>query len=365
MVLLVCLGLTISPFAQDSEEEEPDSGTPPSQPSILGFGLDSQEFPGLQPYIAEDFANFEVYNATLEAREGGQCRRAELAVGGAAAVGRGLEKEVTRSPTASSCTSGYFSHSASNATLSDAVFTGSDSSEQLSANSRDPADLHDFSPSVRRSSLQNKSALGGEPSLAHPGPRETASPPPPPPPSACAPNCSDGDDPNERPSSPSPSGCVLSVSQEFTDFKGADEGPEDGDPGLCTGEGWRSGEAGLLSGQRDRGEPPACHMHNGKEPAPPRSPEPQCQGDALPPSSPSHPPPATPALAPNPAPRPENPTDSSSGDEAAPVAQLPDWMAPGERVWVGGKGGMVHYVGGVEFAEGIWVGVQLDAPAGE
>uniref|UniRef100_A0A6Q2ZF36 Kinesin family member 13A n=1 Tax=Esox lucius TaxID=8010 RepID=A0A6Q2ZF36_ESOLU len=54
--------------------------------------------------------------------------------------------------------------------------------------------------------------------------------------------------------------------------------------------------------------------------------------------------------------------DSSSGDEGsgAPVAQLPDWMAPGEVVWVGKRSGTVHYVGGVEFAKGIWVGVQLD-----
>uniref|UniRef100_A0A3P8XA26 Kinesin motor domain-containing protein n=1 Tax=Esox lucius TaxID=8010 RepID=A0A3P8XA26_ESOLU len=45
-----------------------------------------------------------------------------------------------RSPTASSCTSGYFSHSASDATLSDVPFGASDSSDQLSAaaGDRDP-----------------------------------------------------------------------------------------------------------------------------------------------------------------------------------------------------------------------------------
>uniref|UniRef100_A0A6Q2X7I0 Kinesin family member 13A n=1 Tax=Esox lucius TaxID=8010 RepID=A0A6Q2X7I0_ESOLU len=59
--------------------------------------------------------------------------------------------------------------------------------------------------------------------------------------------------------------------------------------------------------------------------------------------------------------------DSSSGDEGsgAPVAQLPDWMAPGEVVWVGKRSGTVHYVGGVEFAKGIWVGVQLDLAVGK
>jgi hypothetical protein len=40
-------------------------------------------------------------------------------------------------------------------------------------------------------------------------------------------------------------------------------------------------------------------------------------------------------------------------------------MAPGEQVWVGKRSGTVHYVGGVEFAKGIWVGVQLDLAVGE
>ena len=47
------------------------------------------------------------------------------------------------------------------------------------------------------------------------------------------------------------------------------------------------------------------------------------------------------------------------------MAQLPDWMAPGEQVWVGKRRGTVHYVGGVEFAKGIWVGVKLDLAVGE
>uniref|UniRef100_A0A8D0CDG6 Kinesin family member 13A n=1 Tax=Scleropages formosus TaxID=113540 RepID=A0A8D0CDG6_SCLFO len=60
-----------------------------------------------------------------------------------------------------------------------------------------------------------------------------------------------------------------------------------------------------------------------------------------------------------------DPADSSSGEEGLPVPQLPDWMAPGEAVWVGKKSGTVHYVGGVEFAPGIWVGVELDLPVGK
>lgn len=126
---------------------------------------------------------------------------------------------------------------------------------------------------------------------------------------------------------------------------------------------------------------PHSHLHNGKQcvgsvavPCPPPSippgqlagGEPQVQepiqGD-LPPGSPC-PSPSCPS--PNPSST-EASGDSCSGDEGSgsPVAQLPDWMAPGEQVWVGKRSGTVHYVGGVEFAKGIWVGVQLDLAVGE
>uniref|UniRef100_A0A672Z894 Kinesin family member 13A n=1 Tax=Sphaeramia orbicularis TaxID=375764 RepID=A0A672Z894_9TELE len=91
--------------------------------------------------------------------------------------------------------------------------------------------------------------------------------------------------------------------------------------------------------QRGGGEPPIC------EPA---------QGD-LPHGSPC----------PSPNPSSAEPSGDSSGDESTPVAQLPDWMAPGEQVWVGKRRGTVHYVGGVEFAKGIWIGVMLDLAVGK
>lgn len=68
---------------------------------------------------------------------------------------------------------------------------------------------------------------------------------------------------------------------------------------------------------------------------------------------------------PSPNPSSAEPSGDSSGDESAPVAQLPDWMAPGEQVWVGKRRGTVYYVGGVEFAKGIWIGVKLDLAVGE
>lgn len=58
----------------------------------------------------------------------------------------------------------------------------------------------------------------------------------------------------------------------------------------------------------------------------------------------------------------------SEGDAsaAAAAAVLPDWLKEGELVTVGGnKSGTVRYVGPADFAEGTWVGVELEAPAGE
>lgn len=68
---------------------------------------------------------------------------------------------------------------------------------------------------------------------------------------------------------------------------------------------------------------------------------------------------------PSPNPSSAEPSGDSSGDESTPAAQLPDWMAPGEQVWVGKRSGTVYYVGGVEFAKGIWIGVKLDLAVGK
>ncbi|KAK6327083.1 hypothetical protein J4Q44_G00027280 [Coregonus suidteri] len=354
-------------------------------------------------------SNFEVFdNATLETQEGVVCvagGRGELRGGRG-----GRDKEVApRSPTASSCTSGYFSHSASDATLSDVPFGASDSSDQLSASAmaqerndsdRDTHHLHPHeTPSFDCTQTRGASPWGDTQPL--PTPQTTTSP-------VSIPNCS------EQQPSPLPHRCVLSVSQEFTDFKGADDGMGDlGELGHFQ-EGWQPGDAPHISPvQQEKkkevsdkhavvintqqqqqqqhtshpGNAPLpqnhSHLHNGKPcvssvavPCPPPSSppgqlaggEPQIQepiqGD-LPPGSPC-PSPSCPS--PNPSST-EASGDSSSGDEGSgsgsPVAQLPDWMAPGEQVWVGKRSGTVHYVGGVEFAKGIWVGVQLDLAVGK
>ncbi|XP_030576763.1 kinesin-like protein KIF13B isoform X2 [Archocentrus centrarchus] len=58
-------------------------------------------------------------------------------------------------------------------------------------------------------------------------------------------------------------------------------------------------------------------------------------------------------------------SDSEEGDTAA-SSILPDWLKEGEFVTVGAnKNGTVRYVGPTDFAEGTWVGVELEVPAGK
>ncbi|XP_020955886.1 kinesin-like protein KIF13A isoform X11 [Sus scrofa] len=124
---------------EDSEEEENDL-------EALNRKLLSS-----QPYVPVEFADFSVYNASLESREWFSSK-VDLT------NSKVLEKDVSRSPTTSSITSGYFSHSASNATLSDMVVPSSDSSDQLALPAKDadasehpgPSFVHDFRPSSNK-----------------------------------------------------------------------------------------------------------------------------------------------------------------------------------------------------------------------
>ncbi|XP_060630859.2 kinesin-like protein KIF13A isoform X2 [Anolis sagrei] len=118
------------------------SSMPVEPNSIHEKKIDSEEDDELEalnkkPYVPEEFADFSVYNASLENREW-------LSSKGDFVNSRVLDKEVSRSPTTSSITSGYFSHSASNATLSDMLVPCSDSTDQLANQVRD-LDLSDHS----------------------------------------------------------------------------------------------------------------------------------------------------------------------------------------------------------------------------
>lgn len=54
---------------------------------------------------------------------------------------------------------------------------------------------------------------------------------------------------------------------------------------------------------------------------------------------------------------------SSDSEEAS---EVPEWLKEGEYVTVGtNKTGIVRYVGPTDFQEGTWVGVELDLPSGE
>ncbi|XP_067338999.1 kinesin-like protein KIF13B isoform X2 [Channa argus] len=58
-------------------------------------------------------------------------------------------------------------------------------------------------------------------------------------------------------------------------------------------------------------------------------------------------------------------SDSEEGDGTATTI-LPDWLKEGEFVTVGtNKSGIVRFVGPTDFAEGTWVGVELEVPAGK
>ncbi|NWH64918.1 KI13A protein, partial [Geococcyx californianus] len=116
-----------------------------------------------RPYVPEEFADFSVYNASLENREWFSSKSDFMS-------SRVLEKEVSRSPTTSSITSGYFSHSASNATLSDMLVPCSDSTDQLASHtkeldSNDPSGsplAHDIRSSSNKECRESEKELAKE-----------------------------------------------------------------------------------------------------------------------------------------------------------------------------------------------------------
>uniref|UniRef100_A0A3Q2PNA2 Kinesin family member 13A n=1 Tax=Fundulus heteroclitus TaxID=8078 RepID=A0A3Q2PNA2_FUNHE len=392
----------------DSEDEETDVP--------LNLNRGPLDHSSLRSYIPEDFANFEVYNATLESQDGFRSDSKGSRCGG----GSG-DREVSHSPTASSCTSGYFSHSESNATLSDVPFSASESSDHLSCASHDPAG---------QSSAQTKSVSAGsnaeQPFPARGAPEQLIHPSSSP---VSIPNCTD-----EQHTVPLPHNYILSTSQEFTEFKGADDSTGEGGLAHFSKEWSQGGLDFFTSHQKEPGHTKTCDDGNRLSSDPenvlsrcpnyenPVSVTVSCsnrtvastslnapisaadRGLALSSTSqdpsPSLPPPASaspvkpfaaarssgpaqraggeppiqepaqgdlPHGSPCPSPNPSSaePSGDSSGDESTPVAQLPDWMAPGEEVWVGKRRGTVYYVGGVEFAKGIWIGVKLDLAVGK
>nr|XP_021498500.1 kinesin-like protein KIF13A isoform X3 [Meriones unguiculatus] len=141
----------------DSEEEENE------------LEAISRKLMGAQPYVPVEFADFSVYNASLENREW-STSKVDLT------DPRASEKAVSRSPTTSSLTSGYFSHSASNATLSDMVVPSSDSSDQLAISTKEaecserssPTLAPDLRPASNQEPREVERGLGMDKTIAAP-----------------------------------------------------------------------------------------------------------------------------------------------------------------------------------------------------
>uniref|UniRef100_A0A4W3HM95 Kinesin family member 13A n=1 Tax=Callorhinchus milii TaxID=7868 RepID=A0A4W3HM95_CALMI len=377
----------------------------------------SQGFHNLQPYIPEDFADFEVYNASLENRDMFSSKPEFLS-------SRLLENEVSRSPTTSSMTSGYFSHSASNATLSDAVFTGSESTDQLASQVRDP-ELHDTmsrasishlkSPSEKEEEIEGQSSdLKKDSHRKIPLPKNCAfvnetsvlqqfiesksilvyrsiS-------DVCASEtltCTNplsqdamSDDTGEDHSFSSVVNVGMFNSQDFTDFQGVEETKQDLEPAdeamvYSTGSSSDSNRLSVDSLEMDekwQSTPVGCANDLSRLPEEPCSVVcDQSQTAVLDNrlahtlGSPQYCEEADHEEALDNSPSPNNPVakshsdssdfeDSASGEQGEPI---PSWVTPGELVSIGNKIGTIRYVGAVDFSAGIWIGVELETPAGK
>ncbi|KAL1784795.1 kinesin KIF13A isoform X6 [Sigmodon hispidus] len=149
---------------EDSEEEENE------QDAI------TRKLMHTQPYVPVEFADFSVYNASLESREwSSKVGLTDSSV---------LEKAVSRSPTTSSLTSGYFSHSASNATLSDMAVPSSDSSDQLAISTKEAECSEqsglslapDFRPASNKEPTEVERGLGKDKTITLPPEENSALP---------------------------------------------------------------------------------------------------------------------------------------------------------------------------------------------
>ena len=64
-------------------------------------------------------------------------------------------------------------------------------------------------------------------------------------------------------------------------------------------------------------------------------------------------------------------TSCTSSNNAAStsefVTNLPDWMTVGEHILLrkSNLSGTIAYIGPIDFASGMWIGIELDAPVGK
>lgn len=340
-----------------------------------------------KPYVPEEFADFSVYNASLDNREW-------LSSRGDLANSRVLEKEVSRSPTTSSITSGYFSHSASNATLSDMLVPSSDSTDQL-ANQMKDLDSNDHSAAhlARDLRFSNKEALEAGKDLA----KDEKSISPAKENSALArevplSESSINTDATKLHCSALDSSANKSTQHEiefmsreavvehtsnvfedhaFTEFMGAADGKEySGVSQFCSGAGpGRRKKLSTTNMNCDSDFSRTCNQDNPVSHPKPTPVEYQLSNTV------------------------ENPllavvvketsycqmyadpflgedftgkTSNVSSCEHAASEELPSWVAVGEQVCISSsKTGIVRYVGPVDFSAGTWVGIELHLQMGK
>ncbi|KAM9098384.1 kinesin-like protein KIF13A isoform 2-T2 [Sarcophilus harrisii] len=367
----------------DSEEEEHELETM------------SKKLVSSQPYVPVEFADFSVYNAGLENREWFSSKVDFL-------NSRVLEKEVSRSPTTSSITSGYFSHSASNATLSDMTVPSSDSTDQLVSQMKDsdtsehsgPSLVHDSRPlsnkelagpdgdlakdKISTVILKENSALVKGSPLSQNTIKKSSKE------EVCRTGSCSGIDPCSNKNHRMPVGFTtrevtiehmsdIVEDHSFTEFMGVSDGKDfDGmsDPlsspvgdlssvkkNLPSKSNPRSDADWLQNVGQAESESESDRLLNStvsplgseltKE-------DPHCQAD---PDASHH----GDLLRKNQL----DITDEDDGVSTEQVCTLPTWMTVGEQVCFSNKTGIVRYIGPVDFLTGIWVGVELNVQMGK
>ncbi|NXD79822.1 KI13A protein, partial [Halcyon senegalensis] len=353
--------------------------------------ISPQSFQNFRPYVPEEFADFSVYNAGLENREWFSPRSDLMS-------SRAVEKEVSRSPTTSSITSGYFSHSASNATLSDMLVPCSDSTDQLATHTKeldssDPSGsslAHDVR-SLNRECRESEKELVREKSPVLPL-RENSALTEQVPLSLNAPDRDSQQLPTAGPfSALSSSGgkntchtiefsareatvehtTDILEDHSFTEFMGVEDGKDfdhstapqscsllssnggsssELPRGTAKEQSTRGGQSGSAAAAGDRfaaavGSPLCSALvkeTSDHETYPDSSLDELIGKDHL------------------------DGSDCEEGASADQAHALPSWVAVGEQVCVGSnKMGTVRYVGPVDFSAGIWVGVELHVQLGK
>ncbi|NXP22433.1 KI13A protein, partial [Scytalopus superciliaris] len=360
---------------QDSEEED-------SELEAINKKLISpQSFPNFRPYVPEEFADFSIYNASLESREWFSSKSDFMS-------SRVLEKEVSRSPTTSSITSGYFSHSASNATLSDMLVPCSDSTDQLASHtkeldSNDPlsALAHDLRSSLNKECRESEKEVAREKlpvlplkensALAEPVPLSLSATDRNPPQFPRAGSLSALSSLDSKAMCRTVEFSAREVTVEhttdiledhsFTEFMGAEDG-KDFDHSTALQSCSLLPSKGLSPSVSPRG-PDTCVGQQGSAAAATvgspfgpvlvkETPDPETYPDAS----------MNDFIT-------KDHLDGSDCEEGASADQgqaLPSWVAVGEQVCVGSnKMGTVRYVGTVDFSAGIWVGVELNVQLGK